>query len=669
MDLQDLFYYDSSWRIIICKRCSVVPQTNVARHIRQHHNSMRAFKTADIKLFERSFDHLPLIRDTDEIFRTVRPLPIAHPLRFLSVFQDGICCLLCQDDRDRYVCRGRTAIEDHLKKVHEQPLRQPGRRRRGEVGGIKGLAQAGLVRTPVTCQTLFHGSRCRYFIVETCGAHEQVEESPSGSDVGTNATNLGSVSVQTGLEDLIDLQLAQKENEISAMSDQASLTTNLLSPDHRHQSQWLRVTEWPRFLEPYRHELAEVAALVSLPNPAKSYKLGSPGSSEALLSILLGSLSRVIARSRSSLRDGKLNAFDQHRLNSFIAGRSSRKPLIHNLRDDTYQKYSRVLQHLMCYLFRLAWLKSGPRLHYRLTEGQAVAMTDAVRTASEMSSVSGNGQSPDHSEELKKRLDDKCLVLMVSLLDHKLYGDVYDSIVISFLAVMGIRRDATSGNAQKLFEAAEFTPKLSALIKMGQLLVAERALLAVELDEADVPAYALEEMQDRFMTKDSRSPISWSLKLRAYGKAVKDNTTSLGHIIWSDDSEILSYKKMHFSMAGLRGLVSAEVEAAQNQLASLLLVPPDTERKDVVPQLSLRSVVGDPSESAPGWNFTCHPRNEVLHGHRRWILDRILKETFLRRDFFENEQTAKWRLQTVGRYLSTVNAFLERLLLLVCLFT
>ncbi|KAJ4016148.1 hypothetical protein NW761_015046 [Fusarium oxysporum] len=200
---------------------------------------------------------------------------------------------------------------------------------------------------------------------------------------------------------------------------------------------------------------------------------------------------------------------------------------------------------------------------------------------------------------------------------------------------------------------------------MGQLLVSERALLAVEFDEADVPAHALEEMQDRFMIKDSRSPISWSLKLRAYGKAVKDNTTSLGHIMWSDDNEVLSYKKMRFSMTGLRDLVSAEVEVAQNQLAELLLVPPDTEREKVVSQFSLRSIIDDPSESTPGWNFTCHPQNEVLHGHRRWILDRILKETFLRRDFFENEETAKWRLQTVGRYLSTVNAFLERLLLLV----
>ena len=98
MELEDLFYYDPSWRIIVCKQCGVVPQTNIAWHIRWHYNAMRAFKAAAIKLFERSFDHLPLMRDTDEICSNVRPLPIAHPIRFLNVFHDGICYLLCQDD-------------------------------------------------------------------------------------------------------------------------------------------------------------------------------------------------------------------------------------------------------------------------------------------------------------------------------------------------------------------------------------------------------------------------------------------------------------------------------------------------------------------------------------------------------------------------------------------
>ncbi|RKK53181.1 hypothetical protein BFJ69_g17838 [Fusarium oxysporum] len=167
------------------------------------------------------------------------------------------------------------------------------------------------------------------------------------------------------------------------------------------------------------------------------------------------------------------------------------------------------------------------------------------------------------------------------------------------------------------------------------------------------------------MTKESRSPISWSLKLRAYGKAIQDNTRSLGQIIWSDDNEILTYKNMRFSMTGLRDLLTAEVKAAQDNLAELLLVPPDTERQEIVPTISFRSLMDDPSDGRPGWSFLDHPGNKVLHGYQRWILNRVLKESFLRNDFFENARTAKWRLHAVTRYLSTANAFLERLLLLV----
>jgi hypothetical protein len=60
MEPEDLFYYDP-WRITFCKQCGVAPQMNIAQDVRQHYDAMRAFKVAAIDLFERSFDHLPLI--------------------------------------------------------------------------------------------------------------------------------------------------------------------------------------------------------------------------------------------------------------------------------------------------------------------------------------------------------------------------------------------------------------------------------------------------------------------------------------------------------------------------------------------------------------------------------------------------------------------------------
>jgi hypothetical protein len=557
-------------------------------------------------------------------------------------------------------------MEEHLRRRHDRPIRKPGPQGNGAKGGVEGLIRAGLVKGPTTCQTLFRNHRSSYFAVN-CPRNKEGPSLPSpllDLSVGMASRDPGH-STTSELQHLIDLQLAESEEGSTSQGD---IDVNLISQDIRHRSQWLHITEWPRFLEPHQGRLSEVAALTFLPDSDELYDHGVQGNQDGLLHVILLSLDRVIARARSSLKEGKLNVFDQHRLNSFVARRSSQKPLIHDLKEETYVKYIRVLKRLICYVFRLAWQKAQPTPKFRLTEAQKISMIEAVGAAAELAQSHGEGLALDQRRSLSKRLDDKCLLFLVSLLDHKLYGDIYDSIVVGFLAAMAIRPSATkpsAGVAQKLYSAAEFTPKLSALIKMSQLLVGERALLAVELDEADVPARALEEMQDRFMTKESRSPISWSLKLRAYGKAIQDNTTSLGQIIWSDDNETLTYKNMRFSMTGLRDLLTAEVKAAQDNLAELLLVPPDTERQEIVPTISLRSLMDDPSDGRPGWSFLDHPGNEVLHGYQRWILNRVLKESFLRNDFFENARTAKWRLHAVARYLSTVNAFLERLLLLV----
>jgi len=81
------------------------------------------------------------------------------------------------------------------------------------------------------------------------------------------------------------------------------------------------------------------------------------------------------------------------------------------------------------------------------------------------------------------------------------------------------------------YEATAYTPHLSAFVKMAQLLVVQRAVLAVDEDEVDHAADILDAMQDRFMAYGTRSPVNWVLKLQAYGKKIQDTTTGLGHII------------------------------------------------------------------------------------------------------------------------------------------
>lgn len=208
MDLDKLFYYNSLWRIIICKECGTVPQTDLHRHIRLYHDSMHIYKPAIIKSFVRKFDHLPLIQDLDAIYKSVRPLPGATPIQFLAVFDDGISCELCEDDANRYSCRSRTAIDEHRRRLHGAIICQTGRKCRGSVGGIEGLAEAGFIRIGVPCQTLFRNSRCRYYVVDSKQDKHQPDLAGVLSCQEDDESNGGPPQSIAELRDLIDLELA-----------------------------------------------------------------------------------------------------------------------------------------------------------------------------------------------------------------------------------------------------------------------------------------------------------------------------------------------------------------------------------------------------------------------------------------------------------------------------
>ena len=59
-------------------------------------------------------------------------------------------------------------------------------------------------------------------------------------------------------------------------------------------------------------------------------------------------------------------------------------------------------------------------------------------------------------------MDDLCLEFCIAILDYQLKGDIYESVVLSFLAVRGI--DIRNSI---FFEALNYTSKLSGFIKIS----------------------------------------------------------------------------------------------------------------------------------------------------------------------------------------------------------
>lgn len=71
-------------------------------------------------------------------------------------------------------------------------------------------------------------------------------------------------------------------------------------------SPWLEMTRWPKYLQ--GHSFNDVALLALPAEP----------SSEPLLAEFSSSLDRIVEEAHRSIRDDKVNVFDQARINSFI---------------------------------------------------------------------------------------------------------------------------------------------------------------------------------------------------------------------------------------------------------------------------------------------------------------------------------------------------------------
>jgi hypothetical protein len=185
---------------------------------------------------------------------------------------------------------------------------------------------------------------------------------------------------------------------------------------------------------------------------------------------------------------------------------------------------------------------------------------------------------------------------------------------------------------------------------MAQPLVLPQAIAAKEAGECQ---QALEEMQERFMVYNTRSPMNWIQKLRTCGKNICNTTTGLGHIVWSDDRERLSYIGLELSMTGLRDFISEQVKAAEVQLHSLLYSSGDSATS--LPPLDLGSLKDNPAVSTAGWSFLSDPRNTALQGHSRWLLHRVVETDRLQEEFFTELASLTWRRPAVERYLSTLS--------------
>ncbi|KAE8823008.1 hypothetical protein PTNB85_10187 [Pyrenophora teres f. teres] len=258
----------------------------------------------------------------------------------------------------------------------------------------------------------------------------------------------------------------------------------------------------------------------------------------------------------------------------------------------------------------------------------------------------GQGEGPE-PKKLSK-IQKACLEFCIVLLNYRITRREYDSPLVCALAVLGVKKDGWKGPEQ-------YPPILSAVIKIARFMVVQKGLEMSGPEEdsgdetdnnLDDSAYEsgpsqrrrpkgclqlVQKMMDRFMVRGSYSPMQWMLDLRTYGLKIHYNTTTRGHVEWTNGDELL-YKELHFSMAQFRGI---------------------------------ESIRDNPTDERPGWNFLKDYRTSMPVNGERWLFERVGESASIRSRFMKPGTQSGVDRQAVERYMDWVVEFREKLAVLM----
>ncbi|RHZ49046.1 uncharacterized protein CDV56_103939 [Aspergillus thermomutatus] len=330
-----------------------------------------------------------------------------------------------------YVARTTETIQKHHRETHRDLEPPCGRGRKPQ---WQAKASWRLANRVVSCQRLFPNKHGSQFFEVTCAATPPSKQALRATVSMTSAERIRACVDQ-----------ALREGQAAAEIEDGQVPA--IDPHPTAVSPWLELTRWPEYLR--GQDQAAVALLGCLPDPAM----------ELVLLQFSASIKRLIDQAYQVIKDGRLNEFNQIQINTFFRKPSVwNRPIQIHLRPATYHRYCQMEEH-----------------------------------AQQLLDLQGQDQ-PVLQGKVQKQLDQACLALSIALLDHPLQGDLFDSTLVGFLAVLGV-----DPARQTFRDPYSYTSYLSGLVKMAQMLVALQAVRLAETGQVTHPADALDEMRERFL--------------------------------------------------------------------------------------------------------------------------------------------------------------------------
>lgn len=507
----DPFHYYAEYRVLVCKSCQYAIQpAYITAHLRSDQHKLTRQQSEEIGLQYKLMDL------ADPGTEAIVPETIVPPIDYLPIYRDGLQCSNCS-----YVCRSAEVMRRHQRVTHNI---RTGRGRRPATG-----------RWSATwCQCFFISVGQRYFPVRQTNQAVSLPGDTTGR-----------------LLQLVHRQLDQKERIVK---EKRQIVKD--SEDATEVSPWLERTQWIRHLEGQ-----DKAAMAQLVKPAQA--------EEPELQEVEKSLKRLVEKARQTVLQKKVSSFALHRIQSFQPGQDAEKPFHVNMDRGTIERYQRVWSQLLVYILRT--VDSEVRL-YQVNENQQNCIRGVMLAANRFQLYEPEELEEEDMETMKQEVDRHCLQLCVALLDQQLDHDEYESAIISYLAVAALEYlPGDEGGKYKFKDSAYYTPVLSGVIKIAQMLTIQYCLVQEEEGQVQSCRELLEQLHSRFLAVSTATPMDWVLRLRLYGRGIGRRMTVEGCINWIGETVI--YQDIELSMSDFRRLVHKLYEEAQGiLLADLLFV-------------------------------------------------------------------------------------------------
>jgi hypothetical protein len=239
-----------------------------------------------------------------------------------------------------------------------------------------------------------------------------------------------------------------------------------------------------------------------------------------------------------------------------------------------------------------------------------------------------------------------------ALIFQHVRGDVFQSALLHFLAVLGIDDDTG-----RLRQANDFSYMLAGVVYCVRVLAVEIILPSAErAQQSHDDDKKFRTLRDEYLSDGSFSVMSKMLSLLAYGKNLALNHGNAGSVFWSKDGRTMSIQGRSIAINRVRRMVSGIIGEAEDLLWRSLMWSDNGQRFEV----PLGELEDNVTWTKRGASFLNNAHNK-LGDKREWMLERMLSHDTGRKMLADNE----WVGRRVRAYLREVDKFRELLLLCV----